>query len=109
MIKVDFKLPEVGQYISFPGRTMQIYGYVIKIDNESCIYVRDNLTKWDCSLLFLEFHSLLSQEEFIEIVQENASRSKQRIPSIQQVKDALNYYLNNETADAITVSKLFDL
>ena len=92
-VLLDFK---EGDFVSFRGLSIPIYGYVCRINKDDSVdYIRESLTRWNTSKKMIEKGIIISEDNFISRVQNNANESGEKIPSVAEVKSALNIFKTN--------------
>lgn len=90
---MEFK---VGDYVTFFGLTIRIYGYIARINEDDSVdYVRESLTRWNASKSIVERGRIITEEEFIERVKSNAEKSDYPAPLTKNVKEVLKKFTEN--------------
>lgn len=101
---------KVGDYVEFFGLTMTIYGCIMRInDDDSIDYVRESLTRWNASKSLVENGKLITEDNFISRVKNNAEKSHMKIPSTQEVKSVLEKLKLNFDIDMSEIHLLLSI
>lgn len=98
-----------GDFITFPGMTMTISGFVCKISDTEVSYIRDSLTRWVADRKMVERGEIITEQNFISRVQDNARASTFPVPSEEQIKSVLNLFTENYDVDSSEVHKLLNV
>lgn len=101
---------QVGRVFSFNGLPKTKYGLVCRInDDRSVDYIRESLTRWTCDPMLLETGKEITKEYFIDMVKSSARKSSHKIPSSQEVEEAINLFIADFDIDYIEIFKALNL
>ncbi len=105
-MKLEFK---EGDYVAFPGMSTMIYGCVCRIHDDHVDYIRDSLTRWSASKSMIEKGALITEDRFIGLVQESASKSGYGVPSAEEIKYAISLFKGDFDIELSTVYNVLNI
>lgn len=109
MQTVNLKQLEVtpGDFLFWKSdRGNNMFGYVIEVNDDHVVYIRDSLTRWAGTPGIPPEASKIDEAKFISAVKRNAANSNEK-PTDEQIKAALKLFIENPKIDYSDILKIF--